>query len=331
MTDQWKQNVMAAVDPGDGKMLEKLLASQNQRLDFNIDIFSPLTRAAFRGHNGIAQQLLLAEASVDFCHNYRTPLMEAASWGKADVCQLLLSHGADVNLMNKTCDYTALRYAALAGDHQTAVVLLEHGAQVYDFHSTWDVLDSSPLAEAIATGRTSLIQLFLDHLDHDKRIPLQLVLSMAMYYRQEECSIFILQHACEQQGFHFVKRELAATLHPSMMTSMVFYRSYTSLFHWVADRGHVKLMNELINLNPFIFQEEWLVQEHFAKTLKENIDLVWLVSQLVECRKQPPSLIVICKSIILAQLGSFYKPKITALPLPESLKAFLASKVSMLS
>ena len=47
------------------------------------------------------------------------------------------------------------------------------------------------------------------------------------------------------------------------------------------------------------------------------------ISWLTEYRKQPPSLVKLCRYTILSQLDSFYMPKIDALPLPKSLKAFL--------
>lgn len=44
-----------------------------------------------------------------------TPLMHAAYKGKADLCCLLLQHGADVNCNQHEFGYTALMFAALSG------------------------------------------------------------------------------------------------------------------------------------------------------------------------------------------------------------------------
>lgn len=44
-----------------------------------------------------------------------TPLMHAAYKGKADMCRLLLQHGADVNCNQHEYGYTALMFAGLAG------------------------------------------------------------------------------------------------------------------------------------------------------------------------------------------------------------------------
>lgn len=44
-----------------------------------------------------------------------TPLMHAAYKGKADLCRLLLQHGADVNCNQHEYGYTALMFAGLSG------------------------------------------------------------------------------------------------------------------------------------------------------------------------------------------------------------------------
>lgn len=44
-----------------------------------------------------------------------TPLMHAAYKGKADMCKLLLQHGADVNSNEHEHGYTALMFAGLSG------------------------------------------------------------------------------------------------------------------------------------------------------------------------------------------------------------------------
>lgn len=50
------------------------------------------------------------------CPQYgMTPLMHAAYKGKADMCRLLLQHGADVNCNQHEHGYTALMFAGLSG------------------------------------------------------------------------------------------------------------------------------------------------------------------------------------------------------------------------
>ena len=53
--------------------------------------------------------------STSFLQYGMTPLMHAAYKGKADMCRLLLQHGADVNCNQHEYGYTALMFAGLSG------------------------------------------------------------------------------------------------------------------------------------------------------------------------------------------------------------------------
>lgn len=57
------------------------------------------------------------DSSVSPPQNGMTPLMHAAYKGKADMCKLLLQHGADVNCNEHEHGYTALMFAGLSGRH----------------------------------------------------------------------------------------------------------------------------------------------------------------------------------------------------------------------
>ena len=74
-------------------------------------------------------RLLLARhmASPDGAPGQRTPLMSAASSGRADVCQMLIEAGADLNLQNKY-GFTALHIACTRGELEVAQALVEAGA-----------------------------------------------------------------------------------------------------------------------------------------------------------------------------------------------------------
>lgn len=57
-----------------------------------------------------------------------SPLMHAAYKGKADMCKLLLKHGADVNCNEHEHGYTALMFAGLSGKKDIVWMMLEAGA-----------------------------------------------------------------------------------------------------------------------------------------------------------------------------------------------------------
>uniref|UniRef100_A0A673N6J2 Ankyrin repeat and MYND domain-containing protein 2-like n=1 Tax=Sinocyclocheilus rhinocerous TaxID=307959 RepID=A0A673N6J2_9TELE len=58
-----------------------------------------------------------------------TPLMHAAYKGKADMCKLLLQHGANVNCNEHEHGYTALMFAGLSGKTDITWMMLDAGAE----------------------------------------------------------------------------------------------------------------------------------------------------------------------------------------------------------
>lgn len=58
-----------------------------------------------------------------------TPLMHAAYKGRAELCELLLRHGANVNCNEHEHGYTALMFAGLSGNKEITRMMLEAGAK----------------------------------------------------------------------------------------------------------------------------------------------------------------------------------------------------------
>uniref|UniRef100_A0A1A7YJW3 Ankyrin repeat and MYND domain-containing protein 2 n=1 Tax=Iconisemion striatum TaxID=60296 RepID=A0A1A7YJW3_9TELE len=70
------------------------------------------------------------EVGVNCLDEYgMTPLMHAAYKGKADMCKLLLQHGADVNCNEHEHGYTALMFAGLSGKTDITWMMLDAGAE----------------------------------------------------------------------------------------------------------------------------------------------------------------------------------------------------------
>lgn len=91
---------------------------------------SPLHLAAMRGHLGVVQELLQADAPVD-AQNFvgETPLMLAAAGGHTDTVKFLLSRKAKADHAASE-GYTALIYAARNAAIGAAQCLLQKGADV---------------------------------------------------------------------------------------------------------------------------------------------------------------------------------------------------------
>jgi cytohesin len=105
-----------AIKSGDVEAVRALLArGEDVSAREHVTHLTPLHRAAALGHADIAQLLIEAGAEVDGrSKNGRTPLHEAASTGRAELVPLLLEAGADVNATNHRGE-TPLDVARIAG------------------------------------------------------------------------------------------------------------------------------------------------------------------------------------------------------------------------
>ena len=95
----------------------------------------------------------------------RTALMIAANDGFLDLAKLLHANGADVNLHGGSHDgglyargWSALMYAAVAGNVEIARLLLDAGAEI---ESVWDGGGKTALWEASYWGRPGIVELLL--------------------------------------------------------------------------------------------------------------------------------------------------------------------------
>ena len=123
-----------------------------------------LDYAAEQNQVPVARFLLDHGARVDAVQNQGlnagyTALHRAAVADAADVAQLLLAHGAEVNF-HGPLGITPLILAASNGSRRTAEVLLDHGADV----SKPDGHSQTALSEATAHNHADIVKLLLIHL-----------------------------------------------------------------------------------------------------------------------------------------------------------------------
>jgi ankyrin repeat protein len=125
---------------------------------------SPLMLAIKAGRADIVQLLIDHGADVNQhprFHTWRTPLQYAAEIGSLDMVQLLLRYGADVNgKPHVRGGGTALQFAAIVGSCPLAVELLRHGAVVGALPSKID--GRWPLEAAAEHGRLDMIRFLWD-------------------------------------------------------------------------------------------------------------------------------------------------------------------------
>jgi len=116
---------------------------------------SALNAALVKRNLGIALLLFGQGAHVDTTDaSNHTPLWKASESGRRDDVELLLKHHADVNLLNGQSSETALIVAAHIGEVEIAQVLLCHGASVdLQDNSGW-----TPLKAASRYGHLDIVQ-----------------------------------------------------------------------------------------------------------------------------------------------------------------------------
>ncbi|KAJ6032573.1 Major facilitator superfamily domain general substrate transporter [Penicillium herquei] len=124
--------------------------------------FSALSAAAYRGNDKTVQLLLDHGASVNLLlqGEYGSALAAAAWNGKDTTVQLLLDHGASVDLLLQGRYGSALTAAVWNGKDTTVQLLLDHGASV---DLLLQVKLGSALAAAAWSGEDEIVQLLLDH------------------------------------------------------------------------------------------------------------------------------------------------------------------------
>ena len=301
--------VFQAVKEDDSTSLDKLLKSKDlETLDFAHGC-SPLTYAVEIRHYQIAKQLLCAGANVDFMDNYgRTPLTVAVRSGNLDMCHLFISYHVNVNAIGTAHRTTALGVAALWDRCEIASLLLDNGAIPCD--PTLDLtqvdpmgaFSNSPIACACESS-VNVLKLLLNHCKKtNQNLPLEVMFNLSMKARHGSGAILMLK-----EGYY-----------PHVKSG----DPPRSLLYNAAYYGCVKLMSFIVEINPHFLQEAWLIKKNFPALLKcKPTYKYWLV----EYRKQVPSLQKLCKSAILSQLDTYYRPKTDELPLPKVLKKYLCA------
>ena len=303
---------MEAVDAADCTRLGELIRRVSPDfLNFHQRYFTPLILAVYCGRYNIVKQILDAGACVDFGNAFGiTPLMEAARLDERDIMNLILEHNPDIHIKDKrpSHHWSALHFAAMSNRFESVQLLLEVGATLNDPTTP---LCRSPMWTAALHNQHYILNFFLVQLRCKKQyIQLNLLFDVAVQKQCEASAIVVLQNGyCPSEG------------------SVSEFFPFSTCFQFAAHYGMVELMSLMVELKPQFMQEDWLIRREFSDRLQLHPEFI---SSLVECRKQPRNLAKLCKSTILAQLGTYYIEKIKLLPLPTSLKKYLETHDSPL-
>lgn len=113
------------------------------------------------GNGGLETVQALLQSGADPNYGFSRALQRACFWGKQDVVELLLEHGADVNGRDGS-ERTALIQAIFHGSENVVKLLLKQGAEI-DAWSTDGFFGTALIAACWSLASKSMVQLLLEN------------------------------------------------------------------------------------------------------------------------------------------------------------------------
>ena len=102
---------------------------------------------------------------------------------------------------------------------------------------------------------------------------------------------------------------------------------FRGLFHQAAAEGDITSMKMLAEFRPQNLQDRWLVKGYIP--IKLRTEQKRFLDELLETRKKPQLLRILCRYKISRQLGFNPVNKAEKLPLSENLKQFVQFKIKL--
>lgn len=126
---------------------------------------TPLHMASLKGHVGIAKLLMSAGADLTAVKGGVRPTCSAihlaTACDSAEIVDLLVRAGVDVDMPMQHIDRTAIHIACITGSRKSAEVLISHNCNVNKISMGYDDR-KSPLLKAIELNRIEIARLLID-------------------------------------------------------------------------------------------------------------------------------------------------------------------------
>ncbi|PKK51843.1 hypothetical protein CI102_5889 [Trichoderma harzianum] len=236
------------------------------RFRMNHDTHRSLMRTCLEHVERAWAKLLIKESSraISRKDNYgRTPLSWAVNRGHRDMVELLLDHGARINVKDRS-DLTAL-HVAVTGQHKEIVsVLIDRGARLESKSEHGD----TPLIRAIQANSREIIQILLERGARVSKLPTPPgVASLRpptdpMEERVKELltlqePIFLARYNKASRNVGMVMKALGLSFRfPIILRLMTLYLKFIAFDRW----EHMSVLQELVDENRTDELREWAEQ-----------------------------------------------------------------------
>ena len=187
------EDIHQAVQEGNLSLVKEIIENQPKSIFLEgPDGLTPLHHAARLGHIEIIDILVSKGADVNILSSNReTPLHSAALTGKRDAAAWLIEKGASVDVGNKA-GYTPLILAVMRGHGDFAGLLLENGADP----NLKNIYSHTPMVMAASMGRIDLMELLCENGAAIKEKDLKL-LHYVIINRQKETADYLISKGLE--------------------------------------------------------------------------------------------------------------------------------------
>ena len=249
------------------------------------------------------------------------PIKLAVRTGNVHICRMLLD--AAPSYLGKLARIIPKNYATMHGSLEILQLLVKHGFIICD----------QVILNVVRDRHPDLLEYCLEHVYQQHGDALQW---------HETTMASLMGVKAENPMKQSDERCFAVLLWWGMYTARTPFIDYDeeSALYAAFKGGAIKTMRMLVELRPSNLQERWIVEERIPQPpidlsfyykhfdfLEHNIkERVQFEVTMIEKRKNPCSLMILCRAKIIQSLG--YKPftKIPELPLPKALKDFVMLK-----
>ena len=305
---------------------------------------TPFNTAVRSGNKDLVKLILeksLVPVNLNSVYDWwTTSLILAIENNDATIVKILLEAGADPNVTPEE-GYSPL-YRALKYNLDIAKMLLEHTSNIDEmlYQTTTRQLDSA-FSCILELGMLDLTKFALERGANYN--PDDVVFRATFAPDEYEMIELFLQHTYEMVGdnlhelwsknsFQWALEARARGCLNVLFSWGVYsfsrfadYCPSRTVFHMAAHNENIQAMKMLSELDSQCLQERWMIQGDFPSQLKWSSKGLELVTELKERRKQPSTLVLLCRFIIIDHLGCRPLHKVHKLPLPRQIKNYISS------